>query len=126
MVQKSGRERCDGSQHRREEEAAKRQIPQRVQQCVYFDGDYSKHMWNVAGETRFSGLRPKLGLSMCCAVLIITQSCPTLYDLSAAVDQGPQSWDSQVRNTGVAMPSPGDPNPGSNPCLRLWSRFLPS
>lgn len=52
MVQKSGRERCDGSQHRREEEAAQTSDTAEVQQCVYFDGDYDKHMWNVAGRNQ--------------------------------------------------------------------------
>ena len=67
MIQKSGRERCDGSQHRREEEAAQTSDTAEVQQCVCFDGesdpaevqqrvsfdgDYDKHMWNVAGRNQ--------------------------------------------------------------------------
>lgn len=69
MVQKSGRERCDGSSLQERKEAPKRQIPCEVQQCVYFDGDYDSTCGMLRVETRFSGLRQQVGTKyvLCCA-----------------------------------------------------------
>ena len=101
----------------------KGQIPQRFSgvSSVAVTGDYGRHMWNVAGRNQIAvGWDTKLVLSVCCAVLIIAQSCPTLYDPINYRSGSSVHGILQVKNMGVACHALLQgifPTQGSNPCL---------
>ena len=108
----------------------KGQIPQRFSgvSSVAVTGDYGRHMWNVAGRNQIAvGWDTKLVLSVCCAVLIIAQSCPTLYDPINYRSGSSVHGILQVKNMGVACHALLQgifPTQGSNPCLPHCRQIL--